>query len=164
MKGELIGQKGTLESRNLKLLPQPTRKIIPGDTLYKYLLSLKNNREEVFGELCQFLNFVFKKFAIPDSDHIQGIAFDACPRNCILKKGHEYELYDFEYEYKRPLERGFFIYLSSQQVDESIREWVYYRLCEHYGVIANQDYWHTMIQQGWIEIMDNTTDSIYFIK
>lgn len=164
MKGELINQKGIIENRNLILLPQPTRKIIPGDTLNNYLLALGNNRKEAFGELCQFLDFVFKKYAIPNSDLIQGIAFDACPRNCILKEGHEYELYDFEYEYKRPLERGFFIYLSSRQVDNSIKEWVYYRLCEHFGVVANQNYWHTMIQQGWIEIMDNTTDSKYFIK
>lgn len=164
MKGDIIDPKGTIETRNLILLPQPTRKIIPGDTLYHYLLALGNNRKEAFGELCQFLDFVFKKFAIPNSDLIQGIAFDACPRNCILKEGHEYELYDFEYEYKKPLERGFFIYLASQQVDPSIKEWVYYRLCEHYGVVANQTYWHTIIQQGWIEIMDNTTDSKYFIK
>lgn len=164
IKGEILDAKDKVQTRNHILLPQPTRKIIPGITLHKYLLNKGENVMELVGELRQFLDYVFERFATEDPDMIEGIAFDACPRNCILTADHTYELYDFEYEYKTPLPKGFFVYLASRQVNVKVIDVVYHKLCEHYNVSPQEKYWNTMISQGWIEIMDNTTDSKYFLK
>lgn len=161
MRGELIGEQRNC--RNHKLLAQPARRIIEGQTLDKYIDAMGTNIEEVVGELRQFLDYVFDRFATQDPDILQGIAFDACPRNCILHPGHKYELFDFEYEYKN-LDRGFLIRLAVRHINSKIKDIVYYRLCEIYGLAAKSDYYDTLIQQGWMEIMDNTTDSKYFIK
>ena len=164
MRGEILGNPGPVVTRNLILLPQPERKIMMGITLKNYIDSKGNDVDDVAAELIQFLEYVFHKYEICQGGPIAGIAFDARPCNCMLGSGHEYLLFDFEYEYRTNLERDFFVYLATLDVRSSIRQQVYFALCDHFHVAPNTEKWGKRIIQGWVEIIAPTIPCKYLLE
>lgn len=156
IKGEILGSCDVIDAEHFIIHPQLTRKIIDGVVLKDYIV--KNRRGAIIDEMRTYLDFLFEEFKIEDNTKVAGMAYDAFPFNCILKEGHEYELFDLEFEYKEPLDKGYMIYKVARVLGPKSRKPVYFELCEHYGIVPMWEYWDNFNFRIWLDTISEPDD------
>lgn len=162
IRGDILDHVAPIKKRRITLLSEPPRRIIKGQSLRDYIRAKSPNREEVLGEVRQFLDFVFAKFPGKCEGKVSGKAWDVRPYNCILLPEHKYELFDFEYEYNTDIERWHLLYLALLDVPYEMTDWICYKLCAHYGIVPDREMWFKHSIQDWSEIVAPNVDSKYF--
>ena len=149
-RGEILGSAEKVETKYFIIHPQKERSLIKGQVLKEFLAE-KGSYYEVLGEVRQYLDFLFNSFEMRDQTKIHGLSYDAFPYNCIIKDGHEYELFDLEFEYKGELDKGYMIYKTVKTLPLVFQKPVYYEICEHYGFVANWEQWEAFNFRLWLE-------------
>lgn len=157
LRGEILGSNDIIETEHFRIHPQIERRLIDGVVLKDYIVT-QPTRGEVIGEIRQYTDYIFERFATEDPSRLQGMAYDAFPFNCILKEGHVYELFDLEFEYKEELDKGYMLYKIVRVLGKSRRKPVYFELCEHYGLVPMWEYWDNFNFRIWLDTISEPDD------
>lgn len=158
MKGEILGSADVIESEHFKVHPQLNRKIIDGVVLKEYIVK-QPQMGDVLDELKRYIDYIFEVFHVDNPDNVSGMAYDAFPFNCILKEGHEYELFDLEFEYKGELDKGYMIYKVVRVLGKKRKKTAYYELCEKYGIVPRWEYWDNFNFRIWLDTISEPDDT-----
>lgn len=156
LKGEIMGSSDVVESNHFIVHPQETRPIYDGVVLKNYIDTL-DARWKVIAELKTYLKFLFNRFSV-DDNNLAGIAYDAFAYNCMVLEGHEYKLFDLEFEYKEPFDKGYMIWKVASVLGPRRGKSIYLDLCDYFGVAANAEHWDDFNFRNWMDTIAHPDD------
>lgn len=155
MRGEILGSNDVIDSERFRVHPQENRKIIDGIVLNQYLSEL--GRGGVISELYRYLLFLFERFENVDGT-LDGMVYDAFPFNCLLTTGHRYVLFDLEFEFKHPVDKGYMTYKCANVLGEGRKKAVYFELCELLGLVPMWRHWDDFNFRNWFSTLSEPDD------
>lgn len=156
LKGEILGSQDVIDAADFIVHPQEERPIFDGILLKDFLGTLEK-RGDCISELKTYLKFLFNEYSA-DDDHMLGIAYDAFPFNCMLGEGHTYELFDLEFEYKVPFDKGYMIYKVCSVLGNRRKYPVYLELCDYFGIAPGWRHWDDFNFRNWIDTISHPDD------
>lgn len=156
-RGDILGSADVVETEHFIIHPQANRNLIAGNVLRDYIVN-QPTRGELKGELRQYIDYIFDYFKTDDDNYLSGMSYDAFPYNCILTENHTYELFDLEFEYKHPVEKGYMLYKVVRVLPKKKQKPVYFDMCELYGLVPKWDYWDDFNFNIWLDTISEPDD------